>query len=136
MANVFSLITPKNATAFITDNTSLRGIIERFKVQRFSVVPIIGEDGKYVGTISEGDLLRYIASKDSFKIEDAESMSINDIEIYRPYKCLSSDAALLEIMALALEQNFIPIIDDRGFYIGIIKRKEILEFLFEQKLDK
>ena len=136
MVNVFSLLTPKNATAFIQESTSLRGIIEKFKVQRFSVVPIISDDGKYVGTISEGDLLRYVSSKDTFNIEEAESMSINDIEKYRQYKCLSSDAALLEIMALALEQNFIPIVDDRGFYVGIIKRKEILEFLFEQKLDK
>ena len=34
-----------------------------------------------------------------------------------------------EIVKLSLEQNFIPIVDDRNVFIGIIKRKTIIDML-------
>jgi len=51
----------------------------------------------------------------------------NTIEKYRTYEALTVDASIDQILVLAMNQNFIPIIDDRGMYIGIIKRKDIIE---------
>ena len=135
MKNVFSLLTPKHATSYINENDSIKSVLEAFNNNRFSVVPILNEKGEYKGTLSEGDLLRYITSTSSFNMEGTENISINQIERYREYRPLDSNATLLEVMALSLEQNFVPIIDDRGLYIGMIKRKEILSYLFEQKLE-
>ena len=131
MESIVSLITPKKVTAYLLSGTTLRNALEKFKVHKYSVVPIIDKDGKYLRTISEGDLLRKVTSNEEFYIHDAEKTSIDEVESYRPYKSLGVNASILEVIALSLEQNFIPLVDDRGLYIGIIKRKEILEYLFE-----
>ena len=34
------------------------------------------------------------------------------------------------ILQLSLEQNFIPLVDDRGAYLGILKRKEIIQYMY------
>lgn len=132
MKTIAGLITPKNSTNYLIEGTTLRNALEKFKVHKFAVVPIIDENGKYLRTISEGDLLRYITNLANFSMSLAEQISIRQVESYRPYQSSNIDASNIEIIALALEQNFIPLVDDRGLYIGIVKRKEILEFLIEE----
>ena len=133
MRSIISLITPKKGTNFLIAGTTLRNAIEKFKVHKFSAVPIIDKSGKYLRTISEGDFLRYITGLPNYSMELAEKIPIDAVESYRPYRALSVDASIVEVVSLSLEQNFIPLVDDRGLYIGIIRRKEILEFLLENR---
>ena len=133
MKSIISLITPKKGTNYLIEGTTLRNAIEKFKAHKFSAVPIIDKEGRYLRTISEGDFLRYITNLANYSMELAEKIPLDVVESYRPYKALSIDASIIEVISLSLEQNFIPLVDDRGLYIGIIKRKEILEFLIENR---
>ncbi len=135
MKTIFSLLMPKQATDYIEEGVSLRNVLERFKYHKFSVVPVIDKEGKYKGTLSEGDLLRYIVELPNFNMALAEKISIDSIKRYRSYESLSINDSLINIFSLSLDQNFIPLVDDRGLYIGIIKRKEIIEYLFEKKME-
>ena len=135
MKTIFSLLMPKQATDHIEEGISLRNVLERFKYHKFSVVPVIDKEGKYKGTLSEGDLLRYIVELPNFNMALAEKISIDSIKRYRSYEPLSINDSLINIFSLSLDQNFIPLVDDRGLYIGIIKRKEIIEYLFEKKME-
>ena len=131
--NVFDLITIKSATFYLNEHATLRQAIEKFDVHKFSVVPIIGDDGTYITTVSEGDILRYIKEHNHFDMKDAENVSLMKISHYRPYRSLSSIGTKEQIVQLITEQNFIPIVDDRNIYIGIIKRKEVIKYLNSQK---
>ena len=59
-------------------------------------------------------------------------MIVRDIDHYRPYQAVKVDALISEVFALSLEQNFIPVEDDKGVYIGIITRKEVIKYLSEK----
>ncbi len=133
MKSIVSLITPKKATYYLEEGTTLRNALEKFNAHKFSCIPIISKDGKYLRTISEGDLLRYVTSLPNFSMLLAEKISIDTVESYRPYRQLSIDALMVEVLSLSLEQNFIPLVDDRGLYIGIVKRKEVLGYLLENR---
>ena len=126
MESIIQLITPKKVTHYILDTSTIRQALEKFDAHKFSVVPLIDKDGHYVGTLSEGDILRFIKNNAKFDISVAENVPVNMIEHYRPYKCLKVDASIDEVYGLALDQNFVPLVDDRDFYIGIIKRKDVL----------
>lgn len=129
MDQIISLITPKIETYYIFNNYTIRQALEKFDFHKFSVVPVIDEHGLYIGTISEGDILRFIKNKANFKLKELEKNKIIDLEVYRPYKALKIDSNFNQLYNLALEQNFVPLIDDNGIYIGIIKRKDILNEL-------
>lgn len=133
MKTIFDFLTPKSKTFYIEDNATIRQVIEKFDVHKFSIVPVINEEGKFVTTLGEGDILRFIKNHHEFDIYMAESTRINNVELYRPYKALDIFTSLNDVIKLSLDQNFIPIVDDRGMYIGIIKRKDIIDYLFEGK---
>ena len=96
---------------------------------KFTVVPVLNSDGEYVGTISEGDLLRFIVAQDGIDKEECESILIKDIDKYRSYTAVKVDASFDEIYEASLIQNFIPIVDDRNVFIGLIRRKEVVSYI-------
>ncbi len=124
--NVLFFLTPKIELEYVYDDFTVRQIMEKMNNHRYSVIPVLSKDGKYKSSISDGDLLRLIHDC-NFNKKIAENISFKDIPLYRPYKALSVDASIEELFKAATNQNFIPIVDDRKVFIGIVKRKAIIE---------
>ncbi len=133
MLNLLSFLTPKCNTFYLEDDVTVRQTIEKMDVHKFSVVPLVDASGKYVSTVSEGDILRYIKKNCDFDLSIAEHTKIKELEKYRSYRALSIYVPIEEIIRLSLEQNFVPIVDDRGMYIGIVKRKTIIDYLVKEE---
>ena len=133
--NLLHITTLKGATFYLDDKSTIRQALEKFAYHKFSVVPILDDEGHYVSTISEGDILRFIAGDCNFDRKKSEDTCIMDIERYRPYNSVSIDASFDELYSLGLSQNFIPVVDDRDIFIGIIKRKDIFVYL-RKKVEK
>ncbi len=129
--NIFNFLTPKNKTQYLQYNSTIRQALEKIDYYKFTTIPLIDTEGKFITTLSEGDILRYIKSDCNFNIAKAESQTIDKIEKYRPYQALTINTSIETIIRLSLQQNFIPIVDDRGIFIGIIKRKVIIDYLYE-----
>ena len=129
--NVFDLLTLKDSTFYILETATVRQAVEKFSAHKFSVVPVIDKEGRFVSTISEGDILRFLTTHKNVSDEFMEKAKISEIERYRPYNSMKIDTVFDEIYALSLSQNFVPIVDDRGKYIGIIKRKDVFVYLKE-----
>lgn len=127
--NVFELLTPKSSVSFILDNFTVRQAVEKMLFHKFTVIPILNSEGEYVGSISEGDLLRFIVAQDGIDKEECESILIKDIDKYRSYKSVKVDASFDEIYEASLIQNFVPIVDDRNVFIGLIRRKEVVSYI-------
>ena len=132
MDSIISLLTPKKITSFLLDISTIRQAIEKFDAHKFSVVPLVDLEGHYVGTLSEGDVLRFIKNHSNFNLKLAENMAVKDIDHYRPYQAVKVDALISEVFALSLEQNFVPVVDDKDVYIGIITRKAVIQYLSEK----
>ena len=133
--NIFEFLTPKANTFYLTSDSTIRQALEKFDAYKFSVVPLIDDNGAYVSTLSVGDILRYIKNNCNFDLSMAENNRVDQLEKYRPYIALPISTPVEDIIKLSLEQNFVPIIDDRGMFIGIIKRKTIINTLFVNKIE-
>ena len=127
-----SIFTPKKMTAFLNENATVRQAIELFDVHKYSVIPLVDNDGRFVGTLSEGDLLCFLKNKVKYDIKASEKVSVKDMERYRQYHSLEVSSMWSEFFVLSLDQNFIPVTDDKGIYIGIVKRREIIKFLSDK----
>lgn len=127
--NIFSCLTTKKNTFYLSIDSTVRQALEKMDFHRYSVIPLLSKKGEYLTTISEGDLLRFLKNNAGFDIKKAEDTFVNDVEKYRPYRSIKNDASLEEIIELIINQNFIPVVDDRNIFIGIIKRSSIIKFL-------
>ena len=125
--NVLMLLTAKEDVSFLSEDSSLRQGLEKMKAHGYSAIPVLSTAGHYLGSISEGDFLWAIYDKDDYSKKELEHTYIKDIlrEDFNPP--VKIDVSINELMERATKQNFIPVVDDRNYFIGIITRQDIIK---------
>ena len=128
--NILFFLTPKSEVAYLYDTDSLAQALEKVESHRYSAIPIIGEvSGKYLGTLTEGDLLWHIKNSDRYSLEDARYISVMEVKRNRDNEPVEADADMDDLINKAMNQNFVPVVDGEQCFIGIIKRKDIIQYL-------
>lgn len=130
--NVAMLLKPKETVKYIFEDNTLRQGLEKMRAHSYTAIPVISEDGKYEGTVSEGDFLYYILDKDTKGMKEQEKHYVRDILRKDFNPAVRIDVKMEELLARAVNQNFIPVTDDRGTFIGIVTRQDILKYFMEK----
>lgn len=132
--NILFFLTPKSDVAYIFEDETLRQTVEKMEHRKFSCIPILNKEGKYTGTISEGDLLWGIKrlNINITNLKQMEDVSIMAIPRRATYKPVHADADMEDLLDRAINQNYVPVIDDKGSFIGIITRKEIIKYCYKE----
>ncbi len=130
--NILFFLKPKSELAYIYDYHTLRQALEIMEYHKYSSVPILNKEGKYVGSITEGDLLWGLKKQNLLNLKHAEDISIMKIERRLAYNCVRADSDMEDLIDKAKEQNFVPVVDDREHFIGIITRKDIITYCYDR----
>jgi len=125
--NILFFLTPKVDVAYIYDTFSLRQVLEKMEYHKYSCIPIINENGKYVGTITEGDLLWGLKNRANLK--SAEDVPITSFKRRADYTPVRIDSDMEDLLDKAMRQNFVPVIDDQKNFIGIVTRRDIMQYI-------
>ena len=126
--NILFFLKPKSELAYIYDYHTLRQALEIMEYHKYSSVPILNREGKYVGSITEGDVLWSLKKLNILSIKDAEDISIMKIERRLDYQCVTAESNMEDLIGKAREQNFVPVVDDQEHFIGIITRRDIIGY--------
>ena len=130
--NILFFLTPKSEVAYIFEIETLRQTLEKMEHRKFSYIPLLSPDGKYTGTISEGDLLWGMQRLEISDLKDAESVPIMAIPRRANYKPVHINSDMEDLVDRAINQNYVPVVDDQGFFIGIITRKAIIKYCYSE----
>ncbi len=128
--NVLFSLTPKSEVAYLYDDYSLRQALEKMEHYRYSAVPIIDRAGCYVGTLTEGDLLWYIKDHKISDIHTTEEVPLSKVKRRWYNEPVNIDCEIEDLILTSMNQNFVPVIDDKKIFIGIIRRKDIIEYCY------
>ena len=131
--NVLFFLTPKSQVKYLDDTMTVRQALEVMDFYRYSTIPLLSKDGKLVGTISEGDLLFYLKSHPFTDISEFDNHSILEVNRKRDYLPIKSDIEMSDLITNAINQNFVPVLDDQKNFIGIVTRKSIINYLYLNK---
>lgn len=127
MKVAFFLI-PKSEVMCLAPRTTMRQALERMERHSFAAVPLVDEQGCYAGTITEGDLLWKLKNTPGLDINGMEKILLKDITLHAKNKPVRIDSRIVDLLTLATEQNFVPVVDDQDIFIGIVRRREIIEY--------
>ena len=130
--NILFFLKPKAEVAFVYDYHTLSQAMEIMEYHKYSSIPMINREGKYVGTITEGDLLWGLKKLNILNLKGAEDIAITKIARRADYRPVSADSNMEDLMEKAMDQNFVPVIDDQQNFIGIITRKDIIGYCYEK----
>lgn len=132
--NILFFLTPKENVAHIDDNDTLRQAIEKMEHRGFSAIPILTQDGKYIGTVTEGDLLWYLKNQNFPSLREMEEHSIMNVTRRRDNEAVNISISMEGLVDKITNQNFVPVVDDNNVFIGIITRKDVILYLTNKEL--
>ncbi len=126
--NIISILKPKNTVTYVYDTDSLEEVLSVIRKSGFATIPVIDKSGKYVGTISEGDMLWHIDSNGFDALKTTKAVDIVNKTRNPSVKDMVNSKTLIDGLK---SQNFLCMVDDRNCFIGIITRKDALKYLEE-----
>ena len=90
--NIAYFLLPKSRIAYLYDDFTFRQGLEKMRNRGYTAIPVITRDGRYAGTVSEGDFLWKLLDTNDPSMKKAEELRVRDIiEMHRPglYQLLS-----------------------------------------------
>lgn len=131
MDNILFFLTPKAMCSHVMADDTLRQALARMESARYAALPILDKKGEYCGTLTEGDVLWALKNKCDLDIHAAEHIRIMDIAHRKDNTPVKVDAAMEDLIERASSQNFIPVVDDKNTFIGIVTRRSIIKYCRE-----
>lgn len=129
--NIASFLLPKVEVAYLREDMTVRQGLEKLRRSGYTAIPVIDSGDRYVGVVSEGDFLWNILAGNSFDnvtMKNMEFETIRSILQREKIKAVCIDTDMEELLEQAKRQNFVPVVDDRNVFIGIITRSDIIKY--------
>ena len=131
--NIAFFLTPKDSTAYLYDDYTVRQGLEKMKHHGYTSIPVVTRDNKYVSTVSEGDFLWFLLNRNpDMDMKTAEGLTVRDVLKKDKNPPVRITATIDELVDHAVKQNFIPVLDDLDDFIGIVTRKKIIDYFYHQ----
>ena len=129
--NILFFLTPKSEVEFARRDSTIGEVIDILERSTYTAIPIINRKGEYKGTISEGDILWTLKNEADYNAKMLMELKVSKIERRQNHEPVKVNAKVQDMVNRAMNQNFVPVIDDDDVFIGIVKRKDILQYYFE-----
>ena len=127
MNNVLFFLTPKAMCSYLYDDYTMRQALEKMEGSGFAALPILNRRGEYRGTLTEGDLLWGIKNMCYMDMRQAEARKIMEVDRRKDYLPVRVTASMHDLVERSANQNFVPVVDDKNAFIGIITRSAIIQ---------
>ena len=106
--NVISLLTPKAQVAYLYEDFTVRQGLEKMRVAGYTAIPVLARDNS---------------------IRSQEKIPLSTIMRGGFNPPVSVGVSLDDLLERAMRQSFIPVVDDRGAFVGIVTRQNIIRRL-------
>ena len=132
MNNILFFLTPKAMCAFLYDDYTIRQALEKMEAAGFAALPILNKRGEYRGTLTEGDLLWALKNMCYLDMRQAEARRIMELTRRKDNVPVRVTTDMQDLVRRASGQNFVPVVDDKDTFIGIITRSAIIKYCSQQ----
>lgn len=120
---------PKHQVAYLTSSATMHDAVTHLERCNYTAIPIIDDQsGQYIGTLSEGDLLWKLKNTPGLTFDNLDTVPVTQIKKRIHHERVRLEADLDDMLQLAADQNFVPVVDDSDVFIGIIRRKDIIAY--------
>jgi CBS domain-containing protein len=134
MNNILFFLTPKAMCHYVYDDFTIRQALEKMETVGFAALPILNRRGEYRGTLTEGDLLWALKNMCYMDMRQADARRIMEIARRKDNIPVRVNTSMHELIERATYQNFVPVVDDKDTFIGIVTRRGIIKYCQEKTL--
>ena len=128
MNNILFFLTPKAMCSYLYDDFTLRQALEKMESAGYAALPILNKRGEYRGALTEGDLMWAMKNMCYMDMRQAEAHRIMEISRRKEYLPVRVTTSMHDLVSRASTQNFVPVVDDKDTFIGIVTRSAIIKY--------
>ena len=132
MDNILFFLTPKALCAYLYDDFTIRQALEKMEAAKFAALPILNKRGEYRGTLTEGDILWALKNICYMDMRQAEARKITEIHRRKDNIPVRVNTNMQTLIDRAAGQNFVPVVDEKDTFIGIVTRSNIIKYCQQQ----
>ena len=132
--NILFFLTPKEEVAHVEEDDTLRQVVEKLEYHGYSAIPLLALDGKYIGTITEGDLLWEMKEKDFPDVHRMEKIRITDVKRRRDNEAVKISESMEDLFEKITNQTLFRCYQEllstahlELFYCGSAERERVEE---------
>lgn len=134
--NISFFLTPKSEVAYEKATSTMRQAMEKIEYNGYTAIPILDDKGRYVGTLTEGDLLRKLKNTPDLDFMNTNKIVLSEVNLRTKNKPVRITCNVEDLVVTSINQNFVPVIDDNDIFIGIIKRSDIITYFYKKLFDQ
>ena len=134
--NILRFLTPKSRVGYLYEDFTVRQALEKMHFHRHHAVPVIDREGKYVGAVSDGDFLWELFEKGDYDLRDLERTPLANLVDRESNPAVSNDKPITFLLERVKQNAFVPVVDDRGCFIGIVTRRDVINYFIDDYLEK
>lgn len=127
--NILFFLTPKSEVAYVREDDTLRQALEKMEHHGFTAVPLLSVDGRYIGTLTDGDVLWGLKNRDFPDLRKMENISVMEVKRLHDNKPVHINVNMEGLLEKVTSQNFVPVVDDDKIFIGIVTRRDVIHHL-------
>ena len=131
MNNILFFLMPKAMCAYVYDDYTIRQALEKMESAGYAALPILNNRGEYRGTLTEGDLLWALKNLCYMDMRQAEARRIMEIDRRKDNIPVRVTTSMQDLLERSVAQNFVPVVDDKDAFIGIVTRSAIIKYCSE-----
>ena len=132
MNNLLFFLTPKAMCVYLHDDYTIRQALEKMEVAGYSALPILNKRGEYRGTLTQGDILWAMKNMCYMDIRQAEAHRIMEISRRKDNVPVRVTTSMHDLVERAANQNFVPVVDDKDTFIGLVTRRAIINYCVDR----
>lgn len=125
--NLGFFLTPVAQVVCLEAHLSVEQAVDRLREHRYTAVPLLDDEARYLGTLTSADLLAHLAEGRAGTLAEVDRSVSN--------QAVGIDTDVQSLFRVVVDQNFVPVVDSRGVLMGIVTRKAILTH-FERLLSE
>ena len=129
--NILFYLVPKNDVVFLYDDYTVEQAMNVMEKYRFTSVPVLNRQGGYVGSLREGDILWGLKSRPA-GFDAAALLQVKQLKRQQDNQPVNINCRMEQLLQTAINQNYVPVVDDASTFIGIVTRKSILTYYTEK----
>lgn len=123
--SLLPLLTPIADIGWLSETDTVRDAFDHLETYELSAAPLLDPSGRYVGTVTQADLRRHVASAADRAAASATPLSA--IERRAHNLAVTADRDPGSLASEAAPHGFVPVVDASERLIGIIDRRRLLD---------
>lgn len=132
MNNILFFLTPKAMCVYLNDDFTLRQALEKMEAAGYYALPILNKRGEYRGTLTQGDVLWALKNICYMDMRQAEARRITEVTRRKDYVPVRVTTSMHDLVERAASQNFVPVVDDKDAFIGLVTRRAIIHYCVDK----